>query len=418
LPSTDGILKSTILKSTILKSTAGKKTGMMKASRIYSASSLAFCLLATLNPIWVCGQSELDTKRLALVEKSVRFLTTQQSPNGSFSGQTGPAITAIITTGLINNGVLPSEPVVQRSLEYLATFVQKSGGIHQKETFYKNYETSLSLICFVAANESGKYSSVIKRAENFLKGLQTKEGSSDPTDVEYGGIGYGKHQRPDLSNTSTLVDALKAAGNGADDEAMKRALAFISRCQNLESEKNMTPFAAKVNDGGLYYTPAAGGQSQAGQTQNGGLKSYGSMTYAGLKSMIFAGVDREDPRVQGALGWIKNHYSLTQNPGMGRGNLGAQGLYYYFQVFGKALDAVGIEEVVDAKGNSHRWRGELLAELAKRQRPDGSWVNSESDRWMEGDSNLVTGYALLALSYCKNTKEKKSIKRPSPTPRD
>ena len=34
------------------------------------------------------------------------------------------------------------------------------------------------------------------------------------------------------------------------------------------------------------------------------------------------------------------------------------------------------------------------------QRADGSWLN-EQDRWMEGDANIVTGYALMALSYCQ-----------------
>ena len=42
----------------------------------------------------------------------------------------------------------------------------------------------------------------------------------------------------------------------------------------------------------------------------------------------------------------------------------------------------------------------MIAAVAKRQKPDGSWVN-ESDRWMEGDANLVTAYVILALSYCK-----------------
>ena len=68
-------------------------------------------------------------------------------------------------------------------------------------------------------------------------------------------MGYGaKSKNPDLSNTAFLIDALKAAGNGPDDEAMKKALVFVSRCQNLESEYNTTPNAAKVNDGGFYYT--------------------------------------------------------------------------------------------------------------------------------------------------------------------
>ena len=376
----------------------------MKTFRIFAALSLVILVSQT---SLTQGQDAKPQSRIDMVERAVDFLEARQNPDGSFSSETGPAITSIIVTGMLRNGIPETHPVVKKSLEYLKSFVQKTGGIHQKDTFYKNYETSLSLICFAAANKEGKYSNIIKKAEGFLKGLQVTEGSTDSSDVEYGGIGYGKHQRPDLSNTSTLVDALKAAGNDADDEAMKRALAFISRCQNMESEHNTTKFAGKVNDGGLYYTPAAGGKSQGGTTANGGLKSYGSMTYAGLKSMIFAGVSKDDPRVKGAIGWIKKNYSLKKNPGMGRGNLGAQGLYYYYHVFAKALDAIQVEELEDADGKKHPWRKELLAELSQRQQKDGSWINTESDRWMESNPNLVTGYALLALSYTE-AKQKKT----------
>lgn len=394
-----------------------KEKTMTKSILLFGIATASMCLAATASaqtekPESQSPDAKVDISasqtdsRIEMLEKSIAFLGTRQADDGSFSSQTGPAITAIVATGLLKNGIPAEHPIVAKALTFLTRFAQPSGGIHQKETFYKNYETSLSLICFASANEDGKYSNIIKKAEGFLKGLQSKEGSSDPTDVAYGGIGYGSHQRPDLSNTSVLVDALKAAGNGADDDSMKRALAFISRCQNMESEHNTTPFSAKVNDGGMYYTPAAGGKSQAGDTENGGLKSYGSMTYAGLKSMIFAGVKKDDPRVQAAIGWIKKNYSLKANPGMGRGNLGAQGLFYYFHIFGKALDAIQIEEFTDSKGIKHQWRKELLAELSSRQGKDGSWLNVESDRWMEGDANLVTGYALLALSYCEPPKKK------------
>ena len=118
----------------------------------------------------------------------------------------------------------------------------------------------------------------------------------DKSSPSYGGAGYGRNKRPDLSNTSFFLDALKAAGDGPDDEAVKKALIFVSRCQNLESEHNTLPFATKNPDGGFYYTPAGGGVSQAGNLPDGGLRSYGSMTYAGLKSMIYAGVGPDDPR--------------------------------------------------------------------------------------------------------------------------
>ncbi|HET6880373.1 MAG TPA: hypothetical protein VFI31_09470, partial [Pirellulales bacterium] len=161
-----------------------------------------------------------------------------------------------------------------------------------------------------------------------------------------------------------------------------------------------TPFPAKNPDGGFYYTPAAGGSSPAGETDNGGLRSYGAMTYAGLKSMVFAGVGPDDPRVKAAVEWARKHYTLTENPG-----LGEAGLYYYHHLFAKALHAIGQDEFVDADGIKHSWRQELIAELGRRQQSDGSWVNSDS-RWLEGDPNLCTGFALLALSYCRPAEKK------------
>lgn len=119
------------------------------------------------------------------------------------------------------------------------------------------------------------------------------------------------------------------------------------------------------------------------------------MTYAGLKSMIYAGVGPDDPRVAAALAWLRKHYDVAANPG-----LGDAGLYYYYHTFAKALDALGEADFLDEDGHKHDWRRELLDELAKRQRPDGSWIN-ENSRWLEGDANLVTGYAMLTLSYLR-----------------
>jgi squalene-hopene/tetraprenyl-beta-curcumene cyclase len=169
----------------------------------------------------------------------------------------------------------------------------------------------------------------------------------------------------------------------------------VSRCQNLESQHNTTEFAAKVNDGGFYYTPAAGGTSQAGPTPNGGLRSYASMTYAGLKSMIHAGLTPDDPRVAAATNWIRQFYTLDENPGMGQ-----QGLFYYYQTFAKALDVAGYDTFEDDKGVVHDWRTELAAHLASLQQENGSWVN-DTDRWYEGNPSLVTAYALLALNHCR-----------------
>jgi squalene-hopene/tetraprenyl-beta-curcumene cyclase len=337
------------------------------------------------------------------VDKAIQFLTTKgQAADGSFTAPAGPGVTAIAVTAILSHGRSPQDPVVAKGLKYLEKFIQPDGGIYEPKNFYKNYETSLGLMAFSAANKSGKseqYAKIVKNAEKFLKEIQWDERQShDQASAFYGGAGYGKHKRPDLSNTQFLMDALKAAGAGPDDPAVKKALVFVSRCQNLETEHNTTPFAAKNPDGGFYYTPAAGGTSQAGDAlPNGGLRSYGSMTYAGLKSMIYAGVGPKDARVKAAVKWIQEHYDLKSNPGMAKPE---EGLYYYYHTFAKALAALGEPALIDAKGAKHDWRHDLTAELISRQKADGSWSN-DADRWMEGDPNLVTAYSLLALSYCK-----------------
>ncbi|QDU93654.1 prenyltransferase/squalene oxidase repeat-containing protein [Lignipirellula cremea] len=329
--------------------------------------------------------------------KAIDFLRTKgQADDGSFSGQKGPAVTALVVTALLKHGRTPQDPVVARGLAFVETFSQKDGGVYAPGSTHRNYETALAVMCFAEANQNGKYDKQLAQAESFLKGIQwDAEESADIDNPAYGGAGYGGHKRPDLSNTSFMIDALKAAGAGPDDEAIQRALVFVSRCQNLESAANTTPFAGKNPDGGFYYTPAAGGTSQAGPTETGGLRSYGSMTYAGLKSMIFAGVKADDPRVKAAVSWLQKNYTTDMNPGMGDA-----GLFYYYHTFAKALDALGQETFVDSDGAKHNWRAELVAELARRQKADGSWTN-ENERWMEGDANLVTGYALLALDYCQ-----------------
>jgi squalene-hopene/tetraprenyl-beta-curcumene cyclase len=332
------------------------------------------------------------------VAKAIDFLRNKgQSADGSYSSSADKVgITALVTAGVLRNGISPDDPLAAKSLKYLEGFVQPDGGIYVPESGHKNYETCIAMLAFADANKDGRYGELLKKADAFLKGLQWDESKGiDKNNVAYGGAGYGLSKRPDLSNTGFLVEALRAAGTGPDDEAMKKALVFISRCQNLESEYNTTEFAAKNPDGGFYYTVAAGGSSMAGKTDDGGLRSYASMTYAGLKSMIYAGVTPDDPRVKAAVEWVQKHYSLAENPGMGEA-----GLYYYYDTYAKALAALGQDTIVDAAGKSHHWRDELVQALADRQQFDGSWLN-KTPRWLEGDPNLVTGYALLALSYCR-----------------
>ncbi|MGC1276237.1 MAG: prenyltransferase/squalene oxidase repeat-containing protein [Planctomycetaceae bacterium] len=344
--------------------------------------------------------AEVDAKAVdASRQKAVDYLKTVQNDDGSWTSPNLVGVTGVITAGLLDAGLTPEDETVAKALKYLESYAQDDGGIYAPKSNHKNYETAIAILVFSEANENGRFDETIKKAEAFLKGLQWDEGEGiESSDTAYGGAGYGSHSRPDLSNTQFFMEALRAAGVKEDDPAMQKALVFVSRAQNLESEHNTTPFAAKIDDGGFYYTPAAGGTSQAGTEPNGGLRSYGSMTYAGLKSMVYAGLDKDDPRVKAAYDWARKHYTVTENPGLGQ-----QGLYYYYQTLAKALDTMEVDQIEDTSGKSHDWRSDLSAQLLKSQNANGSWVN-EADRWYEGDPNLVTAYVLMALNRVSSPK--------------
>ncbi len=313
-------------------------------------------------------------------------------------------MTAICTAALLRSGKSPDDLAIAKSLKYLEGFVHDDGGIYKPGSTIQNYETSIAIMCFSEANKDGRYKDLLKNADKYVKSIQWgADGNLDQSAVNYGGAGYGKSKtRPDLSNTTFLLDALQAAGDEANDEAVQRALVFVSRCQNLDSEYNTTEFPKKATAddlGGFYYTPSDGGNSMAGKSPDGELRSYGSMTYAGLKSMIFCGLTPEDKRVKAAVEWIRKHYDMSSNPGMGQA-----GLFYGYNTFSKALEALGQDPFIDAKGVAHPWRAEMIGELVKRQQDDGSWVNSNK-QFQESDPNLVTAYSLLALSRCKPTQK-------------
>ncbi|MEM6655677.1 MAG: prenyltransferase/squalene oxidase repeat-containing protein [Planctomycetota bacterium] len=358
------------------------------------AALAAAVALAFPTPSIAAESATVGASATKLLADAMSFLADSQAEDGSWSSFAGSGVTSLVGTGLLRNGSSAQDPVVAKALEYVLSHVKPTGAIHLEGTNYRNYETCLAIMFLTEANVGGRYDEVLANAEAFINDLQWDESEDQgPESLSYGGAGYGRHGRPDMSNTGFFLEAKQSLGRGEEDPAVRKALAFISRCQNLETEYNTTEWAAKIQDGGFYYTAAAGGQSQAGETDNGGLRSYGSMTYVGLKSMLYAGVTASDPRVKAARAWIGKNYTLDQNPGMG-----TSGLFYYYHVFAKALDTLGEAEIIDPSGTSHNWRAELVERLAKTQNADGSWTNSNK-RWMETDPNLVTAYVLLALAH-------------------
>jgi squalene-hopene/tetraprenyl-beta-curcumene cyclase len=335
-----------------------------------------------------------------VADAAIEYLKTTQAEDGTWSKSSHPGITAMVVTGLLKSGKINVDsPMVANALKYLEGFINEKEGhmAGDDKVRHKYYMTSVNLLAFKASGLKKYDVPIAKAVTYFKKGQVGAEDGTPQDDPNYGGFGYGPRTRADMSNTHFVLDALVAAKVDRSDEVFKKALLFVSRSQNLKSEFNTLPWAGRINDGSFVYVNgiSPGGKSSEDAPRPG----YGSMTYAGLKSLKICGVNKEDIRYKKALEWIGKNYNVDYHPGRGEG-AGGQGYYYYLVSMAKCFDTLGIEEIVDANGKAHDWRAEITRALANRQRKDGSWGN-DFTLWMEGDSNLDTAYALIALSYTK-----------------
>jgi squalene-hopene/tetraprenyl-beta-curcumene cyclase len=347
------------------------------------------------------------------VARSLDFLAANQNAGRfGFMGIEDPGITAMALSATIRASriLVRKEPAhVKPGLDYLLSLKKKDGSVYL--TGLKTYVTSVALMAFKDSGDPA-YGPAAEAAAEFLVAVQSDEGEgySMEEDPFYGGMGYGGDERPDLSNTQMALDALKAADLDERHAAFRKALRFVERCQN-KAETNPTEVVlsdgrkvvAGTDGGGVYYP----GNSKAGLREiDEGVfvaRSYGSMTYALLKSLIFTGLDEEDKRVQAAIKWVRNNYTLDENPGFETQDdpdAGYQGLFYYYLTMARALDALGKDIITDGAGVDHDWRKELTAKILSLQRTDGSWINERSPRWFEGNPVLATSYALLVLDVC------------------
>lgn len=338
---------------------------------------------------------------MTAIGRGLRFLESTQLTNGCWSTADHPSVTAL---ALFAGAGDPerrwaASPVRERGYRFLLSCVQTNGGIYVRDL--ANYNTSISLMALLSADEAA-FRAPIEAARDFIVRSQISPDAGGG--VYAGGIGYaGKDGslHADMNNTLVALEALhfsrqaivRDTGKPADDLDWKAAVAFLERCQNLPAV-NRQPWVSSdpANIGGFVYDPES---SKAGSVTNANgkvaLRSYGSISYAGLLSYIYADLKADDPRVRAVAEWLGKHASFEENPGMGQ-----QGYYYYLHLMVKALTAAGMDELTDAKGHRVAWRPEVLRRLLELQKGDGSWLNA-SGRWWESDPNLVTAYALITL---------------------
>ncbi len=394
---------------------------------------LALAALTLLAPAASAVDAARRDKAHDMIDRAIVWLrANQDQKTGGWGlrpqGPQFPAITALVVNGMLMSPDIDEyDPAVSRGLDFILSHRKPDGGIYDQ--ILPSYNTSISLSTLARVHRPDA-AAAIKPAQDFLRSIQWSENTVvsadspsapanatsvkiDRTHPYYGGVGYGGSGRPDLSNLHFMLQGLHDSGLSSEDVAFQRALVFLQRVQMHDAVNDM-PYAEGSKQGGFVY--ATGPNKDAvGQGESKGatieetlddgttvsrLRAYGSMTYAGFKSYIYANLPRDDQRVQLALDWIRRHYSLEENPGVGM-----QGYYYFLVTFSRALDAWGEDtlDVVTRSGATEQrdWANDLIDRLAELQKEDGSFENLH-DRWMEGDPALVTAYALLALQHAVN----------------
>jgi squalene-hopene/tetraprenyl-beta-curcumene cyclase len=328
-----------------------------------------------------------DTRKV-LVEAlahGAAYIMAQQNVDGSFDanpGVTGIAAAALLRqTGKDRAG---QAKALGKTLDYLASMAKPDGGIYVQQI--PHYITAVSVSALAAAGRP-QDKRIIERGRQYLVESMLDEGEGVKADDKwYGGMSYGganQQRRADIISLETGLQALKDAELPANDAAWKKAIAFLQRTQN-NSETNDQKEA--INDGGFVYLP--------GFTYNtdGGMKSYGSASYAGVLSYSWANIPKNDERVQAVFKWIRDNYTVDENPGMGQ-----KTVYYYYMVFAKALKAYGDPVIVDSLGRRHVWREDLGRKLISLQNPQGYWVNTADKAELQDNKVLVTAFTMMAI---------------------
>lgn len=363
--------------------------------------------------------ASLKNEVIAAMQKGIGFLKSKQLESGAWGDPavpgSQPALTSLALMSIIAD---PSRPkaelpeAAKKAIAYLLSVQKEDGGIYTEKPL-STYNTSLALTALSLAPIDGKTREAALKARSYLVGLQGKfddkavPDKNSTFDSPYnGGIGYtSKTAYSDLSNTHFALEALYYSKNlFADSPASEKsepkldfdaAIKFVSRCQNLKATNDQAWASDDAaNKGGFVYRP---GESKADPVKladgKEALRSYASMSYAGLLSFIYADLSPKDQRITAVKEWLSKNYSVKENPGMG-----LQGLFYYYHTMSKALTISKMDTLTLPDGTKVNWRQDLSKQLFNSQQADGSWSN-ENGRWMEKDPVLTTAYSVLSLAH-------------------
>lgn len=262
--------------------------------------------------------------------------------------------TSLALQALLAAGRTPSDLSVQKGLAHLLERDWNTLDVYQYAV----------LIPVLVAIQNPDYRERAQFAVNQLVKMQLPIPGSEFADPrDDGGWGYG--YSADGAHMNMVIYALYAAkqwGLEIPEDTWTRAENWIRRNQ--------------TETGGWLYNLVDGGSPWA-------IGVYGSMTATGLWALRACGVSDDDPQVQKGIDWIREHWSLTRNPGSN------SWLYYYLLSLQRFCDIPPKSKLKTLAG--HDWYDEIARMMVSEQESDGKWRGSESDF-------LATCFSVMFLS--------------------
>lgn len=361
--------------------------------------------------------SRAETSATAALHRGVRWLLQQQGADGSWRSKVyGQMSGGVGDTALVNYALVQLRPGqvdreqftaaehgAGRGAQFLLS--QLADAEHPKRRDGADYPTYGAALLLLSMHDlrhraDSVDASQLARVIDYLKASQQTQatrwkredprfggwnqtGASDPEDA----------RRPGNTNISVTYFAIHAlrAHNALDDNATAAAHAFLAGCQNFGPD-------APSGDGGFFFTPDADDPlNKAGALDDAKparARSYGSPTADGLSALAACGVAADDPRVVAAIDWLSRHEGVEAVPGFAKeadGASPAEGLkFYYAAALARAIRAYPNAKFAERKAA-------LVAWLTGKQRPDGSWQNS-NNVMREDDPLIATSFAVAALA--------------------
>lgn len=369
------------------------------------------CLSLVVAMLGQLGFASTPSEADKAIKDGAKWLAAQQKESGAFSQEQFPGLTGLALWALISTGDEAYKPNIEKAVEFLKTKVQPDGGIYSAVPGRKGgglgtYNTAICLTA-LAETKRADLTEIILNARTYLAGSQI---SGDET--YNGGFGYDKaapRTYADLMNTHFVMEAMRRSQSYEDMRPAGQAKADINWSAALEFAESLhNDENAGDSAGGFAYSPA---DAKAGMEKADGkkpaateakpskekivMRSYGSITYAGLLALVYCELEPTDPRVRSTLDWASRHWTLEENPGVGD-----QGLYFFYNVIGRSLTAAGIKEIPVAgeEGKTINWSDELIKKVDSLQKEKGNWVNKNGRFW-ENDPVLSTSYSILSLTF-------------------